>query len=158
MKPITRDLDLHESPCLSVQSKLFEFTSVVVDYLWRIILWKPWRDNVKDHLWTLMSEKPYAIFWGQAQVMIIRPGVSELWEGKTLVHISFATFHLPHCSASNTERVLWAVESLENVARKFLHHLFCSNRFHFWLAPIQTLALCVQLWQWGNQPSLGWEH
>ena len=63
MKPITRDLDLHESPCLSVQSKLFEFTGIVVDYLWRIILWKPWHDNVEDHhLWTLAAKEEEVIW------------------------------------------------------------------------------------------------
>ena len=56
MKLITLYLNLHESPCLSVQSKLFGLTSVIVDYLWRIILWKPWHDNVEDHhLWTLAA-------------------------------------------------------------------------------------------------------
>ena len=63
MKLITLYLNLHESPCLSVQSKLFGLTSVIVDYLWRIILWKPWHDNVEDHhLWTLAAEEEEVIW------------------------------------------------------------------------------------------------
>ena len=63
MKLITLYLNLHESPCLSVQSKLFGITSVIVDYLWRIILWKPWHDNVEDHhLWTLAAEEEEVIW------------------------------------------------------------------------------------------------
>ena len=63
MKLITLYLNLHESPFLSVQSKLFGITSVIVDYLWRIILWKPWHDNVEDHhLWTLAAEEEEVIW------------------------------------------------------------------------------------------------
>ena len=63
MKLITLYLNLHESPCLSVQSKLFGLTSVIVDYLWRIILWKPWHDIVEDHhLWTLAAEEEEVIW------------------------------------------------------------------------------------------------
>ena len=48
---ISCNLDLHESSCFSIQPVLFTLATVVVNYSWVVIFWKPWHDDIKQHHW-----------------------------------------------------------------------------------------------------------